>query len=111
MPEPLKPCTYNQALSDAEEAAIPYLANVKCGRQAIRALRRADGDYDAIKHAVHIKVAADALHSELLKQCHDLMTSEVGTEEADTLSRIARLVEEYEEIRYRRSPSVNNGGE
>ncbi len=56
--------------------------------------------YDVEKHAVWLKVAADKMHGELLRQCDALMTAEAGTDEAADLARIAALVAEYEEVRW-----------
>jgi hypothetical protein len=47
-----------------------------------------------------MKVAADAMHAELLRQCDALMGAEAGTDEAADLERISRLVAEYEEVRW-----------
>jgi hypothetical protein len=56
--------------------------------------------YDVEKHAVWIKVAADAMHAELLRQCDALMGAAEGTEQADDLQRISKLVADYEEVRW-----------
>lgn len=56
--------------------------------------------YDAEKHAVWMRVAADAMHSELIRQCDSLMHAEEGTDEAADLARISRLVAEYEDVRW-----------
>ena len=56
--------------------------------------------YDVEKHAIWLKVAADKMHAELLRQCHHLMTAEAGTDAAEDLARIAPLVAEYEEVRW-----------
>ncbi len=56
--------------------------------------------YDAEKHAVWFKVAADAMHAELLRQCDALMCAEAGTDDATDLDRISKLVAEYEELRW-----------
>lgn len=56
--------------------------------------------YDVEKHAVWLKVAADAMHAELLRQCDALMGAEAGTDEAADLERISKLVADYEEVRW-----------
>ena len=44
--------------------------------------------------------AADAMHAELLRQCHDLMGSADGSEGSRLLARIAPIVEAYEQARW-----------
>lgn len=56
--------------------------------------------YDVEKHAIWLKVAADAMHGELLRQCDELMGAEAGTDDATDLARIAAIVSEYEEVRW-----------
>lgn len=56
--------------------------------------------YDVEKHAIWLKVAADAMHAELLRQCDALMYAEPASEEAAELGRISKLVAEYEEVRW-----------
>jgi hypothetical protein len=58
------------------------------------------GEYDVEKHAIWIKAASDAMHAELLRQCDALMGAEAGTDDADVLARISKLVAEYEEVRW-----------
>lgn len=56
--------------------------------------------YDVERHAIWIKVAADAMHAELLRQCNALMEAAAGSDDADDLERISKLVAEYEEVRW-----------
>ena len=56
--------------------------------------------YDVEKHAVWMKVASDALHAELLRQCDALMGADAGTAEAADLERISKLVADYEDVRW-----------
>lgn len=52
------------------------------------------------KSATELLRAADALHGELMEQCEFLMEAKSGTAAAEDLSRIARLVDEYEQARW-----------
>jgi hypothetical protein len=54
-----------------------------------------DRDYYAALGA-----AADAMHAELLAQVDGLMGAEAEIEDGKTLSRLAALVERYEELRF-----------
>lgn len=47
-----------------------------------------------------ISDAADAMHRELLRQVEDLMGSNVGTPNGETLARLSALVEAYEQTRW-----------
>jgi hypothetical protein len=67
--------------------------------------------YDAVTHAVHLKVEADKLHAELLSQVDAMMGGErLILEEAD-LARIAQLVADYEEVRWSIDKSRHAGEE
>jgi hypothetical protein len=56
--------------------------------------------YDAIKHATHLRVEADKMHAELLRQCDELMGANEGTQEARDLERLSKIVADYEEVRW-----------
>ncbi len=56
--------------------------------------------YDAVKHAIHLKVEADKMHAELLSQCNALMGADADTEDARELERLSQLVADYEEVRW-----------
>jgi len=66
--------------------------------------------YDAIKHATHLRAEADKMHRELLRQCEELMGAEAGTQEARDLERLAKIVADYEEVRWdlEKATSPNN---
>lgn len=67
--------------------------------------------YDAVTHAIHIKVEADKLHAELLRQCDAMMGGDTLTLSQDDLARIAGIVESYEQVRWSIEKSRASGAQ